>query len=96
MLPAEDPLAVRVVLCRDGELPGGVGDAVLAHPAPRARGHFVVNPHGDPAQRARLVDDLEWLVRHRKPPNPRPRPSGPRRLRPLAVRGQPLQPPGVG
>ncbi|KOV64641.1 hypothetical protein [Streptomyces sp. MMG1121] len=82
-LLAEGPLAVRMVLCRDRDLPGVVVDAVLGHPDRRTRGFFAVNPHVDPAQRARLVDDPEWFVRAHladgprftEPDRPRPLPD---------------------
>ncbi|GHI03408.1 hypothetical protein [Streptomyces cellostaticus] len=80
-LLAEAPLAVRMVLCRDRDLPGAVMDAVIAHPDRHARGFFAVNPHVDPAQRARLVDDPDWFVRGHLADGPRIR--HPHRPRPL-------------
>ncbi|MFB8138350.1 hypothetical protein [Streptomyces parvus] len=59
----EAPLAVRMVLCRDRVLPEAVVDAVIQHPDTRTRSFLARNPHADPAQRVRLVDDPEWLVR---------------------------------
>ncbi|MEV6833256.1 hypothetical protein AB0N17_01770 [Streptomyces sp. NPDC051133] len=77
----EAPLAVRMVLCRDRDLPVAVVDAVVEHPDRRTRGFFAVNPHVDPAQRARLVDDPEWFVRAHLADGPRV--TSPERPEPL-------------
>jgi hypothetical protein len=82
-LLADAPLAVRMVLCRDRDLPEAVVDAVIEHPDRRTRGFFATNPHVDPARRGRLVDDPDWFVRShlaegpliRFPYRPRPLPD---------------------
>ncbi|MES4907506.1 MULTISPECIES: hypothetical protein [unclassified Streptomyces] len=62
-LLADDSPAVRMVLCRDRVLPDAVVEAALRHPDTYTRSFFARNPHVDPAQRVRLIDDPEWFVR---------------------------------
>lgn len=78
-LLADGPEAVRMVLCRDRILPDAVVEAVLQHPDTRTRSFFARNPHADPAQRARLVDDPEWFVRAHLVQPPRLPHGGPHR-----------------
>jgi hypothetical protein len=79
-LLADGPPAARMVLCRDRTLPDAVVDAAVAHPDRYTRSFFARNPHADPAQRVRLLDDPEWFVRAhladapRLPGGVRPRP----------------------
>ncbi|MEU0005249.1 hypothetical protein ABZ079_13375 [Streptomyces sp. NPDC006314] len=80
-LLAEAPSVVRMVLCRDRDLPAAVVDAVIEHPDPRTRGFLAVNPHVEPDQRARLADDPDWIVRAHLAEGPRvPLPDRPRPL----------------
>ncbi|MCT9108230.1 hypothetical protein N4G69_21775 [Streptomyces mirabilis] len=78
---AEGPAAVRMVLCRDRVLPDAVVDAVIEHPDTYTRSFFARNPHVDPAQRVRLIDDPEWFVRAHLADGPR---------MPFQVRPEPL------
>ncbi|MFF2129011.1 hypothetical protein ACFVW1_27185, partial [Streptomyces olivochromogenes] len=80
-LLAEGPAAVRMVLCRDRVLPDAVVDAVIEHPDTYTRSFFARNPHVDPAQRVRLIDDPEWFVRAHLADGPR---------MPFQVRPEPL------
>ncbi|MFD4127016.1 hypothetical protein ACFXKK_07535 [Streptomyces globisporus] len=80
-LLSDAPLAARMVLCRDRPLPDTVVDAVIQHPDTRTRSFFARNPHVDPAQRVRLVDDPAWFVRAHLAGGPRV--AAPARPRPL-------------
>ncbi|MFF2511948.1 HEAT repeat domain-containing protein [Streptomyces sp. NPDC058086] len=80
-LLADGPAVVRMVLCRDRVLPDAVVDAVIEHPDTYTRSFFARNPHVDPAQRVRLIDDPEWFVRAHLADGPR---------MPFQVRPEPL------
>ncbi|MFE2283563.1 hypothetical protein ACFXDJ_05235 [Streptomyces sp. NPDC059443] len=62
-LLAEGPAVARMALCGDRDLPVTVVDKLLTHPDRRARAVFASSPHADPAQRARLVDDPDFIVK---------------------------------
>ncbi|MFF2214413.1 hypothetical protein [Streptomyces antibioticus] len=81
-LLADAPLAVRMVLCRDRDLPEAVADAAVAHPDRYTRSFLARNPHIDPAVRARLVDDPDWFVRAHLA-------DGPRTVDPVGLRPLP-------
>lgn len=72
-LLADGPLPARMVLARDRVLTDALADAVAAHPDFMTRRFLAVNPHTDPAHRARLVDDDHWLVRAQLMGGPRPK-----------------------
>ncbi|MCX4594170.1 hypothetical protein OG819_31795 [Streptomyces sp. NBC_01549] len=80
-LLADGPAAVRMVLCRDRDLPDAVVDAVIEHPDTYTRSFLARNPHVGPAQRVRLIDDPEWFVRAHLTDGPR---------MPFGVRPEPL------
>ena len=64
------------VLCGQRPLPPELVEAVLAHPARAVRGEFARNAYADPADRGRLVNDPDAMVRIRLI-------SGPRGRRPI-------------
>jgi hypothetical protein len=61
------------VLCQERVLPADVIDAVIAHPERSVRRAFARNRHATPAQRSRLVDDPDALVRADFASGPHPR-----------------------
>ncbi|MFF2426550.1 hypothetical protein [Streptomyces mirabilis] len=70
-----------MVLCRVRVLPDAVVDAMIEHPDTYTRSFFARNPHVDPAQRVRLIDDPEGFVRAHLADGPRT---------PFQVRPEPL------
>ncbi|MEV0457651.1 hypothetical protein [Catellatospora methionotrophica] len=56
-LLSDEAQACWDTLCGERDLPPAVLDAVLAHPDRLVRRRIARNPHLDPAQRARLLDD---------------------------------------
>jgi Leucine rich repeat variant len=68
------------VLCTERALPDDVVAAVLAHPERVVRASFARNRYADPAQRGRLVNDPDALVRAALAGGPRPRLGPPRPL----------------
>jgi hypothetical protein len=70
-----DPAAETAwtALCGERALPADVVEAVIAHPRREVRRRFARNRHVPPAQRGRLVDDPDSLVRADLASGPRPR-----------------------
>ncbi|MFE9424982.1 hypothetical protein ACFYNO_18635 [Kitasatospora sp. NPDC006697] len=75
LLAAPAAVAVLPILCGQRTLPAEVAEAVLAHPDPVARLAFARNPHVDPAQRGRLAEDPDGMVRASLASGPHPRPQ---------------------
>ncbi|MGP4087967.1 hypothetical protein [Streptomyces sp. KR55] len=69
--PAAD--AAWKILCEERELPADIVDALIAHPQREVRRGFARNRHVTPAQRGRLVNDPDALVRDALASGPRPR-----------------------
>ncbi|KES05432.1 hypothetical protein BU52_19515 [Streptomyces toyocaensis] len=61
------------VLCQERPLPADVVDAVIAHPEQSVRRAFARNRYATPAQRSRLLDDPNALVRADLASGPHPR-----------------------
>ncbi|MFH8387737.1 hypothetical protein ACH4E7_43830 [Kitasatospora sp. NPDC018058] len=72
-LLAPQARAAWTVLCGERALPPEVVEAVLAHPERPVRRAFARNRHAAPAQRGRLADDPDSLVRADLAAGPRPR-----------------------
>ncbi|MFE0463386.1 hypothetical protein ACFW1A_29455 [Kitasatospora sp. NPDC058965] len=72
--------AAWAVLCEHRSLPPEVVEAVLAHPAQPVRRAFARNRFATPAQRGRLVDDPDDLVRVALVQGPRPKVGPPEPL----------------